>query len=249
MKCVILAGGEGTRISEETRYIPKPMIRVGDRPLLRHIMDIYINQGINEFIIPVGYKSEIITSYFLTYENTTLNQVDGNLVFSNHEWKATVVETGKGTQTGGRIGRLRDLLTEDFCMTYGDGVGNPDIQFVLREHKAYRTVATITAVRPVPRFGSVIFKPGEATVLEFGEKTERQRDWINGGFAVLSPRIFDYIVNDNCNLEKDVYPVLADTGELCAVKHEGFWHCVDTLRDLQELETIYKEHGASWAKQ
>lgn len=248
MKCVILAGGEGTRISEETRHIPKPMIRVGGVPLIRHIMGIYEKYGINEFIVPVGYKSEIITAYFLGYVDTRLNQVDGNLVFTNPDWTVTIVDTGRNTMTGGRIGKLRNLLGEDFCMTYGDGVSDVDVTRAIKIHKNKgNAVATITAVRPSPRFGSLEFVDEDSTsIIEFGEKIENLKGWINGGFMVLSPKIFDLIHFDDCNLEKDVFPQLAKQGAMYGVRHTGFWHCVDTLRDLLELEEIRNTKGAIW---
>lgn len=241
-KAVILAGGKGTRISEETKSIPKPMIRVGNKPILHHIMDGYISQGVNEFVILCGYKSEIIYGYFISISDSYTSSV-----FQTNEWKVTLIESGIEPQTGGRLRKAQSLINDDFFFTYGDGVSNIDIHDVMKSHVDHRAIATISGVRPTPRFGSVLFD-ARGKVLDFGEKQEHLSGWVNGGFAVLSPDIFSYINSDDCNLEKDVYPMLAQKNKMYVVTHDGFWHCVDTLRDLDALEEIYSMQGAIWIK-
>jgi len=245
-KAVILAGGKGTRISEETRNIPKPMIRVGDKPILHHIMEEYISQGVNEFIILSGYKSEIIYGYFLSISNLVM-QDNGVSTFQTSDWKVNIIYSGIESQTGGRLGRAKQFLQEDFFFTYGDGLSDIDIRSLVKFHKKNNAIATISGVRPAPRFGSIQFDES-GKVLDFGEKQEHLHGWVNGGFAAMSTEIFSYIDSDDCNLEKDIYPILSNNGKLYVVAHNGFWHCVDTLRDLDQLEEIYKTNGAIWIK-
>jgi glucose-1-phosphate cytidylyltransferase len=246
-KVVILAGGKGTRISEETKTIPKPMIRVGDKPLLHHIMDSYIAQGLNEFIIPVGYKSEIIIGYFLGIPNYFVDYHSGFMTIGLGNCLVTIVNSGMETQTGGRLKRIEEFIDDDFFFTYGDGLADLDIHKVMKKHKDVEAIATISAVRPSPRFGSLLFD-GNGKIADFGEKQEHLRGWINGGFAAMSPEIFSYISGDDVNLEKDIYPFLAYRDKMYAVEHNGFWQCVDTIRDLEEIENIYNEQGAIWLK-
>jgi len=246
-KVVILAGGKGTRISEETKTIPKPMIRVGDKPILHHIMSSYISQGHNEFIIPVGYKSEIIYGYFLSLQHYSMRDKGDSLEIGFSNCVVTLVKSGMDTQTGGRLKRVEEFIKDDFFFTYGDGLSDVDVLKVMEKHKEVGAVATISAVRPDPRFGSLLFD-GNGKVVDFGEKQEHLRGWINGGFAVLSPDIFSYIDSDECNLEKDVYPKLAYRDKMYAVTHDGFWKCVDTIRDLEEIEDIYNKQGTIWLK-
>lgn len=251
LPCVILAGGRGTRLSEETSTIPKPMLMVGDKPLLQHVMDIYIQQGVWDFIIPVGYKSEMVRAWFLGQRDLLYFENDhhGATVFQFGDYRVTVVDTGLDTQTGGRLLRVRKYLgqTDNFFFTYGDGVGNVDLQELLSHHSG-DTLITLTAVHPAGRFGRVHFLHDSLlgdSIIGFGEKIESESDWVNGGFAILSTRLMLGISGDQCNLEKDVYPVVAQHGFMRAYRHEGFWKCVDTLRDLEELREIYKEN-AKW---
>lgn len=256
--CVILAGGRGTRLSEETSTIPKPMLMVGDKPLLQHVMDIYIRQGVWNFIIPVGYKSEIVRAWFLGQPGLLYftNDHRGGTQFKFEDYTVTVVDTGLDTQTGGRIYRVRHLLnySETFHFTYGDGVANVDLSALYTQHTG-DTLVTLTAVHPVGRFGRLEFnryygskKEDASQVLAFGEKIESESDWINGGFALLSTRLMLGITGDQTNLEKDIYPVVARYGLMKAHRHTGFWRCVDTLRDLEELRSLYKSEDAPWLK-
>lgn len=246
MKAVILAGGKGTRISEETKNIPKPMILVGGKPLLHHIIDGYASQGVKEFIVLTGYKSEIIYGYFYSLSDTA-HQQNGQTTFCLQDISVTLLYSGLEPQTGGRLSKVRSLVQEDFFFTYGDGLSDIDIWKVHEMHQKHHPITTISGVRPVPRFGSVLFD-SDGKVLDFGEKQEHLSGWINGGFAVMSPNIFSYIHSDDCNLEKDVYPELVRSGKLYSVCHDGFWQCVDTLRDLEMLEEVHKENGTIWIK-
>ncbi len=244
--CVILAGGKGTRLLEETSTIPKPMLMVGDKPLLQHVMDTYIKQGVTEFIVPVGYKQEVVRAWFLGQNPMYFsNDHKGGTEFHFGDYTVYVLDTGLDTQTGGRILRCRHLLThtDNFYFTYGDGVANVNLRALTAQHTG-DTLVTLTGVHPAGRFGRI--KLGfDESVVNFGEKVESEEDWINGGFAVLSTRLFLGISGDRTNLEKDVYPAVARHGFMNLYKHEGFWKCVDTLRDLEELRTIYKEN-APW---
>ena len=244
-KVVILAGGRGTRISEETKTIPKPMIRIGDKPILHHIMDSYISQGLKEFIIPVGYKSEIIYGYFLGLPYYYMKDQGNSLEIGLGNCVVTLVKSGMDTQTGGRLKRIEELIDDDFFFTYGDGVSDLDVHKVMQKHKEVGAIVTISAVRPDPRFGSLLFD-GNGKVADFGEKQEHLKGWINGGFAAVSPSLFTYISGDDVNLEKDVYPLLAYQDKMYAVTHDGFWKCIDTARDLEELNEIYNTRGAIW---
>jgi len=245
MKAVILAGGKGTRISEETRTIPKPMIYIGDKPLLHHIMDIFIHQGINEFIIPVGYKSEFIFGYFS--DKGSLSTADNEYIVNSGNWKVTIVNTGLETLTGGRIKRLEKYITEDFFFTYGDGLSDVLLGKVLKEHIKADNIVTLTAVPPIPRFGNIEFLD-DTRVGKFGEKDLSPTEWINGGFGVLSPKVFEYLDGDNCNIEKDSFPVIASENKMGAIKHYGFWQCMDAYRDYELLQELYREKGAIWLK-
>ncbi len=239
--CVILAGGKGTRLLEETSVIPKPMLTVGGRPLLQHILNIYISQGVWEFFVPVGYKGEIVRAWFLSQNPLYFtNDHRGGTEFQFGDYKVTVVDTGEETLTGGRILRLRRYLTgyENFYFTYGDGLSDVNLRDVTALHTG-DTLVTLTAVHPAGRFGRLRMAQ-DGSVIGFGEKVEAAADWINGGFAILSTRLMLGIAGDRTNLEKDVYPVVAQHGFMKAYKHEGFWRCVDTLRDLEELRSIYR---------
>ena len=253
MKAVILAGGLGTRISEESYLRPKPMIEIGGHPILWHIMKIYYQHGIDEFIICAGYKQHMIKEYFADY---FLHCSDVTFDFSEKEktiihstssekWKVTVVDTGLNTMTGGRIKRIRKYLgDEPFLLTYGDGVSDVDIGKLIEFHKSHGKLATLTAVHPVGRFGVLDLKKDE--IKSFGEKTESQTDWINGGYMVIDPKVIDYIEGDETTFEKEPLERLASEGQLMAYKHNGFWQCMDTLRDKEKLESLWKSGKAPW---
>lgn len=253
MKAVILAGGLGTRISEESYLKPKPMIEIGGYPILWHIMKIFYHYGINDFIICAGYKQHMIKEYFADY---FLHRSDITFDFSNgHEtivhstasekWKVTVVDTGLNTMTGGRIKRIKNYLDDEpFLLTYGDGVSDVNVTKLVEFHRKHGKLATLSAVHPDGRFG-VLGLEGDR-ISTFGEKTESQTDWINGGFMVLSPKIIDYVDGDDTVLEKKPLEGLCADGELMAYKHNGFWQCMDTMRDKQKLEALWDSGKAPW---
>lgn len=251
MKAVILAGGVGTRISEESSLKPKPMIEIGGKPILWHIMKIYSTHGILDFVICCGYKGYVIKDYFANY---FLHVSDVAFDIANNKmqalqngaepWKVTVVDTGLETMTGGRLKRARRYLDEeDFCLTYGDGVADIDLTQLIEFHRQQKTLATVTAVRPSGRFGALV--TAGTKVLSFREKPEGS-SWINGGFFVLSPRVIDYIEGDQTIWESDPLERLAREGQLAAYPHEGFWHPMDTLRDKNQLESLWSEGKAPW---
>jgi len=227
MKVIILAGGLGTRISEYTHSIPKPMILVNKLPILIHIMSHFSKFGFNEFIIATGYKSKIIENYFNKNK------------FKN--WKINIVPTGKNTMTGGRLKRLKKKLntSKEFFLTYGDGVSNIDLKKLLRFHKNHKKIGTISAVRPPARFGFIKLKKNKVNC--FREKSNLDQGWINGGFMVFNKKIFKYIKNDQTYLERDPLEKLSNLGQLYAFKHIGFWQCMDTLRDKEVLEKSIKQ--------
>ncbi len=230
MITVILSGGFGTRLSEETNKIPKPMIKIGNKPIISHIMDCYKSYKYNNFIVLSGYKKEIIKKY---YQNKK---------------KVNVVDTGLKTQTGARIKKIMKLIDQDnFFMTYGDGLGNININKLLKFHLKNKKIATMTAVRPIARFGSITLK--ENKIIKFKEKDKLQEGWINGGFFVLNKRIFNYIDdNEDCIFERKPLEQLSRDGELMAYKHHDFWHPMDTLRDKIYLNNLYKEKKKLWLK-
>lgn len=253
MIAVILAGGFGTRISEESNLKPKPMIEIGGFPILWHILKGYYHQGIDEFIICAGYKQHMIKEYFADYflhrSDITFDFTDGNKTVvhstSSEKWKITVVDTGLNTMTGGRIKRIRKYLRDEpFLLTYGDGVSDLDIQKLIEFHKNHGKMATLTAVHPVGRFG--VLNLNDDRISKFGEKTESVTDWINGGFMVINPEVIDYISDDKCVFEKGPLEKLSQEGELMAYKHPGFWQCMDTLRDKQYLEGLWDSGEAPW---
>ena len=230
MKCVILAGGYGTRISEESHLKPKPMIEIGGKPILWHIMKIYSNYDINEFVICCGYKGEKIKEYF---SNT-----------NSAPWNIELVDTGLDTMTGGRLKRIQNHIDGTFCATYGDGLGDIDINNLISFHREKKSVATLTAAHPPERFG--ILSINGDYVTEFHEKYSIESTWINGGFFVFEPEIFDYIHDDSTILEKSPLETLAKENKLTAFKHNGFWHPMDTLREKNHLEEIYKSGNIPW---
>lgn len=252
--CVILAGGKGTRLSEETKAVPKPMLMVGNKPLLQHVIDSYRMQGVTEFIIPVGHLKESIFQYFENGPllNTSSVSRDGVKYWfmsyvREYSYTVQVVDTGEDTLTGGRLKRIAHYLGDrTFNFTYGDGLGNVDVIKVWGIHtSSHKNVATITAVHPEGRFGRMVLGDNNRVVF-FGEKSVTDHDWINGGFSVLSPRILGGIKGDDINLEKDVYPIVAKYGYMQAVPHLGYWKAVDTLRDLEDIRHTYEKEGSVW---
>jgi glucose-1-phosphate cytidylyltransferase len=252
MKVVILAGGLGTRLAEETEIKPKPMVEVGEKPILWHIMKHYARYGFREFILALGYKGDMIKRFFL--ENSSLQgslSIDtrtGNIIARDEvgeDWLVHLVDTGLESSTGGRIGRVRSYIgNERFFMTYGDGVSNVDLSALISVHEKNGCIATLTAVRPPARFGGLIFKGDR--IAQFTEKPQIGEGWINGGFMVMEPKIFDYIPYDSTNLEVDVLDKLAAEDQLAAYRHEDFWQCMDTLRDKKLLESLWQQGNAPW---
>ena len=253
MKVVILAGGFGTRISEESHLKPKPMIEIGSEPILIHLMKHYSSFGFNDFIICLGYKGYVIKEYF---NNLKLHHSDVTFDFSSNSkevlfnskaypWKVTLVDTGLNTMTGGRIKRIRDLITEpNFMITYGDGLSDVDLNSLVNFHNEQNKIMTITAVNPDGRFGLLGLQ--NDLIRSFHEKPKTNEGWINGGFMVASTKLFDYLLSDNTVLEKEPLENLANKGQLTAFKHFGFWHPMDTLRDKVTLETYYNEKRFLW---
>lgn len=252
MKVVILAGGLGTRLSEETGVRPKPMVEIGGRPILWHILHIYMAQGYKEFIPALGYKGEMIKEYFLNYyyltNDLTVSLGDGRIEVhdgTREDWTVHLVDTGPLTETGGRIKRLaRWLGNETFMMTYGDGVSNVNLGELLAFHCSHGKLATMTAVRPAARFGNLTFD-GER-VARFEEKPRIGEGWINGGFFVLEPGVLDYIDGDHTIFEREPLERLAQDGQLMAYRHEGFWQSMDTLRDVRLLDGLWESGKAPW---
>jgi len=253
MKAVILAGGYGTRISEETAVRPKPMIEIGGKPIIWHIMKIYSSHNINDFIICLGYKGYVIKEYFANYflhtSDVTFDMTNNKMEVhqnSAEPWKITLVETGEKTMTGGRLKRVSDYLNpnEDFCFTYGDGVANVDVSALVAYHKNQKSMATLTAIQPPGRFGSLHLQ--DEKILGFKEKPQGDGGWINGGFFVLSPKALDYISEDSTIWEKDPLEQLSKENQLSAFFHKGFWHPMDTLRDKNYLEELWAAEKAPW---
>ncbi|MBF0371339.1 MAG: glucose-1-phosphate cytidylyltransferase [Magnetococcales bacterium] len=252
MKAVILAGGLGTRISEETHLRPKPMVEIGGRPILWHILKIYAAHGIHDFIICCGYKGYVIKEYFSNYlmhmADVTFDLANNRSEIHHHTaepWRVTLVDTGADTMTGGRIKRIKKYLGEDdFCLTYGDGVGDVDIRGLIAHHHAHSSLATVTAVRPSGRYGALEMEQDRVT--RFREKPEQGESWINGGFFVLSPKVLDYIEGDATPWEGEPLTRLAREGQLSAYRHRGFWQAMDTLRDKKQLEALWLSDHPPW---
>jgi glucose-1-phosphate cytidylyltransferase len=254
MKVVILAGGYGTRISEESALKPKPMIQIGGRPILWHIMKIYSHYGLNEFVICLGYKGYMIKEYFANY---FMHMSDVTFDIANNEmhvhrknaepWKITLIDTGEDTMTGGRLLRVRDYVDDSrFCFTYGDGVSDVNIQALIDQHDKSGDVVTLTAISPPSRFGAIKLTD-DGHITEFSEKPNQTNAWINGGFFVMEPEIFDYLKEgDTAVLEGNPMQNLAIDNKLGAYKHAGFWHSMDTLRDKNNLNQLWKEKAAPW---
>ncbi len=252
MKAVILAGGMGTRISEESAARPKPMIEIGGRPILWHILKIYSSHGINDFVICLGYKGYIIKEYFANYflhmSNVTFDMANNRMdVHQNNTepWKITLVDTGEQTMTGGRLKRVRSYLgDEDFCFTYGDGLGDINISELIKFHQAHGQSATLTATQPPGRFGALKLNGNQ--VAGFQEKPQGDGGWINGGFFVLSPKVIDRIDGDDSVWEQEPMETLAHDGQMSAYLHHGFWQPMDTLRDKLQLEQLWATGKAPW---
>jgi glucose-1-phosphate cytidylyltransferase len=251
-RAVILAGGLGTRISEESHLKPKPMIEIGGRPILWHILKIYSAHGINDFVICGGYKEYVIKEYFSNYflhmSDVTFDTQHNRVEFHYKRaepWRVTLVDTGLETMTGGRLKRVREYVgDEPFCMTYGDGVSDVDIRALIRFHEEQGTLATVTAVQPAARFGALAMEGHR--VRAFEEKPKAGSNWINGGFFVLHPRVIDYIEGDSTIWERSPLERLAREGQLSAFRHEGFWAALDTLRDKNHLEEIWASGSPPW---
>jgi glucose-1-phosphate cytidylyltransferase len=257
MKTVILAGGLGTRLSEETAIRPKPMVEIGGNPILWHIMNLYAAHGEKDFVVAAGYKGELIKEYFYHYQlhnsDLSVDMSNGTCQLHNSrspDWRVAVVDTGAATQTGGRLWRLRRWVLGDgnagstFMMTYGDGVGNVDIRALIAFHKAHGKLATVTAVRPPSRFGDLVFDGDR--VAEFNEKPQTGEGWINGGFFVLEPGIFNYLDGDEVLWEREPMSRLARERQLMAFRHQGFWQPMDTLREKRLLESLWESGQAPW---
>lgn len=253
MKVGILAGGLGTRLSEETIVKPKPMVEIGGKPMLWHIMRSYADFGFDEFVIGLGYKGEIIKDYFINYRRRTCSLTvklsSGDMMVHNghtEDWTVHLLDTGLKTQTGGRIKRIAQYIgKETFLLTYGDGICNVDIGKLVEFHKSHGKIATVTAVRPPARFGGLGFN-GDDMVNAFAEKPQTGEGWINGGFFVLEPEIVDYIPGDDVSFESIPLERLTREGQLVAYRHYDFWQCMDTLRDVQLLENMYASGNVPW---
>ena len=253
MKTVILCGGFGTRLSEETVIKPKPMVEIGGRPILWHLMKVYAHYGFKEFVLALGYKGAFIKDFFVNYHarmsDITVQLDTGEVLLRNsdaEDWTVHMCETGKNCMTGGRLHRLEPYLRSEgtFMLTYGDGLADVDIEDLVKFHHAHGKLATVTSVRPPARFGDIEFDGDR--VIEFKEKPQTGAGWINGGFFVFEPGVFDYLHGDSTILEGDPLENLAKDGQLMAYKHTGFWHCMDTLRDKKVMEAYWQEQTAPW---
>ena len=252
MKIVILAGGFGTRLAERTSVVPKPMVEIGGRPILWHIMNHYAHFGFKDFVIALGYKSEVIKGYFRNFNSLECDfKVDlssgeiESLSAAPLDWNVTLVDTGIDTQTGGRIKRLQSVLGDQpFMLTYGDGVADIDLAALLDFHADHGHVGTLTAVHPKAHYGELEMDGGK--VVRFMEKPEFRQSWINGGFMVFEPAIFELLIDDTTVLERGPVESLAGSGELMAFQHDGFWQCMDTLRDVRYLNQLWNDASAPW---
>ncbi|MFN7228290.1 MAG: glucose-1-phosphate cytidylyltransferase [Synechococcaceae cyanobacterium] len=253
MQAVILAGGLGTRLTEETVIRPKPLVEIGGRPILWHIMKIYGHHNIHDFVICCGYKGYMVKEYFANYFLHTSDvtfDISSNQICVHQRhgepWRVTVVDTGDHTNTGGRLARVADYIKGTFCFTYGDGVADLDISALVAEHRNLGRPATVTAVRPTGRFGALELDADAGRVEEFREKNEGQDSWVNGGFFVLEPAVLPLIQGDDCSWENDVLPELIRRGQLSAYRHGGFWQPMDTLREKLKLQQLWESGEAPW---
>ena len=252
MKVIILAGGLGTRLSEYTNIIPKPMLQIGGKPILWHIMKYYAHYGHNQFYIALGYKAELIKDYFLNYRalnaDFTVDLSSGDITshqVESEDWRVTLVNTGEDSMTGGRVKRMQSYIgNEPFLLTYGDGVADIDLKELVAFHKNHGKMITVSAVRPSARFGELNLDGNK--VSSFQEKPQLHEGWINGGYFVINPEFFDLINGDSTMLEREPLEQATNAGELMAYRHDGFWHCMDTKRDHELLESLW-EKGAPWA--
>lgn len=252
MKVILLAGGMGTRLVEYTDIIPKPMIPIGGKPILWHIMQSYARFGHKDFYIALGYKAEVIKEYFLNYRalnaDFTIDLESGKIIhhqFDTVDWNVTLVHTGDESMTGGRVKRMKNFIGNETCMlTYGDGVADVDLDELLTFHRGHGKMVTMTAVRPVARFGELELSGDFVT--KFQEKPQLHEGWVNGGFFLIEPAFFDLIMGDDTLLEREPLEQAAKAGELAAYRHEGFWHCMDTKRDHELLQSLW-DNGAPWA--
>jgi glucose-1-phosphate cytidylyltransferase len=253
MKTVILCGGLGTRLSEETQIKPKPMVEIGGRPMLWHIMKIYESHGFNDFTLALGYKGEVIKDYFLNYHarqsDLTVHLQGGQVDYSNptaEDWRVSMIDTGANSMTGGRLLRLKPHLESGgtFMLTYGDGVSDVDLTALLAFHRSHGRLATVTAVRPPVRFGELSIEKNRVT--KFQEKPQAKEGWINGGFFVFEPGVFDFISDDSTLLEREPLEQIAKKGELMVYQHPGYWQCMDTVRDKATLEDLWMNDKAPW---
>jgi len=253
IKTVILCGGLGTRLSEETQVKPKPMVEVGGRPILWHIMKLYERHNFLDFTIALGYKGEVIKDYFLNYHarlsDLTVHLKNGHVDYSNpaaEDWHVSLIDTGAHTLTGGRLLRLKPQLYSNgtFMLTYGDGVSDVDLTALLSFHRSHGKLATVTAVRPSARFGGL--RIGDGQVLDFKEKPQSGEGWINGGYFIFEPEVFDYLEDDSTVLEQSPLERLSQDGELMAYEHQGYWQCMDTIRDRDALQKTWDSGNVPW---
>ena len=252
MKVIILAGGFGTRLSEYTETIPKPMVTVGGKPIIWHIMRSYAHFGHKDFYLALGYKAEVIKEYFLHYRSLnadfTVDLSNGSIVphqTDETDWKVTLVHTGLESMTGGRVKRLQEFIgNEPFMLTYGDGVADIDLEALLNFHKSHGKMVTVSAVHPGARFGEIEMQ--EQQVISFQEKPQTGQSWINGGYFIIEPEFFDLIEGDQTILEREPLEKVAETGELMAFHHDGYWQCMDTRRDRDQLEALWESVHAPW---
>ncbi len=253
MKIVILCGGLGTRLSEETQIKPKPMVEIGGRPILWHIMKIYERHGFTNFMLALGYKGDVIKDYFLNYHarlsDLSVHLKSGTVNYTNptaEDWLVSLIDTGSNTMTGGRLLRLKPYIQSDgtFMLTYGDGVSDVDLTALLAFHRSHGRLATVTAVRPPVRFGELSIKKNRVT--KFQEKPQAGEGWINGGFFVFEPDVFNFIHDDSTLLEREPLEQLAEKGELMVYQHPGYWQCMDTIRDKATLEDLWMNDKAPW---
>jgi glucose-1-phosphate cytidylyltransferase len=256
MKTILLAGGLGTRLSEETNIKPKPMVEIGNMPILWHIMKTYSTYGYNDFSVALGYKGEVIKNFFLNYKlhksDLIINLLSGNVKFENdlsEDWTVGLHDTGAESMTGGRLFKLKKLFKpgDTFMLTYGDGVADIDINKLVSFHKSHGKIATLTAVRPPARFGSIITDES-GNINEFKEKPQIGEGWINGGYFVFNYEIFNYLIDEKTILEREPLENLTNDEQLVAYKHYGFWHCMDTIRDRDNLNEIWSSNNAPWKK-